>query len=69
MCTCAERASFLCCSAISLGCVAIAGAGLVLVFYLGEPGLGQRWLETIEASAGGRFKATATDGWQFQPIG
>jgi hypothetical protein len=66
--TCTEQASFLCCSILSLGCIVIAGAELFLVFYLREAGLGQRWLETIEMLAGGRFKATATEGWQFQRI-
>ena len=67
-CSCAEQASMVCCGVLSLGCVAIAGAELFLVFYFREAGIGQRWLETIETVAGGRLKATPTGGWQFQRI-
>lgn len=58
----------VCCGIFSLGCVGIAAVELTLVFYFQGPGLGQLWLESLELFAGGRFKATATDGWRFQAI-
>ena len=66
-CAHAERVSFVCCGLVSLGCIAVAGAEVILVFYYREFGLGQLWQDSIELLAGGRFKATTTDGWQFRP--
>ena len=54
--TATERSAYLCCALVSLCCLGVAAAELILVFHHGELGLGQQCRESIEGFAGGAIR-------------